>query len=77
MKKEKKESLHEKQKNIAILYRNKKLLKVNVLILSAGLALTYLGKGAIGEPILWLGIIIFGYTTVTNIMARKAIREQK
>lgn len=75
MNQDKKQELHQKQKNIAILHRNKKLLRINVLILSIGLALSYIGKEAIGEPILWLGIIIFAYTTYTNITARRMLKQ--
>ena len=75
MKKEKKETLQEQQKHLAVLHRNKKLLKINVVILSVGLALSYLGQETIGEPILWLGIIIFGYTLVTNYAARSALKK--
>lgn len=75
MKKEKQQALQEKQRNIAILYRNRKLLKINVLILSIGLALSYLGNEGIGQPLLWLGIIIFVYTLVTNYTARAALKK--
>jgi hypothetical protein len=74
MKTEKKELIQERQKHIAILYRNRKLLRMNLLILSAGLALSYL-EYEIGEPLLWLGIIIFGYTLVTNYTARSALKK--
>ncbi|MDW7731281.1 MAG: hypothetical protein SCH66_02500 [Methanolobus sp.] len=75
MKKEKRETLQEQHRNLAILHRNKKLLKINLIILSAGLALSYLGKEGIGEPMLWLGILIFTYTFVSNYMARSALKK--
>ncbi|MDI3539306.1 MAG: hypothetical protein PWQ52_429 [Methanolobus sp.] len=76
MKKEKQQALQEKQRNIAILYRNRKLLKINVIILSLGLALSYFEDyRGIGEPLLWLGIIIFVYTLVSNYMARAALKK--
>lgn len=74
MNQDKKQDLYEKQKCMAILHRNKQMLRVNVLILSIGLALSYIGKEVIGEPILWLGIIIFAYTTYSNITTRKKLR---
>ena len=74
MNQDKKQELHQKQKSIAILRRNKKLLRTDILILSIGLALSYIGKEVIGEPILWLGVIIFAYTTYTNITARKMLK---
>ncbi|MDY0386471.1 MAG: hypothetical protein RBT65_04940 [Methanolobus sp.] len=75
MNKEKKYEMNEKQKYIGIILRNRKLLKINVLILSIGLGLAILGYENIGEPIIWLGIIIFGYTTVTGFMARKQLKK--
>ncbi|MDP2218236.1 MAG: hypothetical protein Q8J68_13235 [Methanolobus sp.] len=79
MKTEKKQVMQEKQKNIAILYRNRKLIRINLLILSSGLALSYLEyeimEYEIGEPLLWLGIIIFVYTLVTNYIARSALKK--
>ncbi|WP_319507967.1 hypothetical protein [uncultured Methanolobus sp.] len=75
MNKEKKHIVHEKQKYISIIYRNRKLLKVNVLILSIGLALSYLGYEDMGEPIIWLGIIIFGYAALSSYMAKKQLKQ--
>lgn len=75
MKIEKKQALQEQQRNIAILHRNRKLLKINLIILSLGLALSYLGREEIGEPLLWLGIIIFVYTLATNYIARSALKK--
>jgi len=75
MKKEKKETLQEQHKNLAVLHRNKKLLKINVIILSLGLVLSYFGQEEIGEPMLWLGIIIFVYTLVSNYIARSALKK--
>jgi hypothetical protein len=75
MKTEKKQSMQEKQRHIAVLYRNRKLLKINLLILSAGLALSYLGREGIGEPLLLVGIIVFGYTLATNYIARSALKK--
>jgi hypothetical protein len=74
MKTEKKQLIQEKQKHIAILYRNRKLLRINLLILSAGLALSYF-EHKIGEPLLWLGITIFVYTLITNYNARSALKK--
>lgn len=72
---EKKELMKERQKHIATLYRNKALLKINVLILSFGLALSYIGKEVIGKPLLWAGIGIFIYTMVSNYTARAALKK--
>ncbi len=75
MKKAKKNIMSKRQRYITIINRNRQLLKVNILILSIGLALSYLDY-VIGEPILWLGIIIFVYTTVSTFMARSQLKKQ-
>ncbi|WP_406657039.1 hypothetical protein V7O62_00410 [Methanolobus sp. ZRKC2] len=77
MSKEKMEAIREQQKHLAVLHRNKKLLKINVIILSVGLALSFIGRESIGEPVLWLGIIIFVYTFITNYNARSALKKLK
>ncbi|WP_321428843.1 hypothetical protein [uncultured Methanolobus sp.] len=77
MNKEKKSQIQNRQKNIAILKRNKGLLKVNILILGAGLSFIYFGKGNIGDPLIWLGVIIFAYTTITGMIARQQMKSQK
>ncbi|MCC7575388.1 MAG: hypothetical protein KK926_00965 [Methanomethylovorans sp.] len=77
MKAYKKDQLHAKQRYIAILKTNKKLARINVLILSAGLALSYLGKDNIGNPLLWMGIIIFIYTISSNLIARRSLKKLK
>lgn len=77
MNKDKKNIVHERQKSIAILKRNRGMLRINVLILSAGLALTYFGKENIGDPLIWLGVIIFAYTTFTGIIARRQLKSSE
>lgn len=66
--------ISERQKNIGIIHRNRQLLKINILILSVALALSLLGYKEIGDPILWLGIIIFGYATITSFIAKKQLK---
>jgi hypothetical protein len=75
MNSDKKQEFHQKQRNIAILHRNKKMLRIDVLVLSIGLALSYMGQEMIGEPILWLGVIIFAYTTYSNITTRRFLKQ--
>ncbi|WP_340818557.1 hypothetical protein [Methanolobus sp. WCC4] len=74
MNKNKKQIVYEREKHVSVLRRNRQLHKVNILILSIGLALSYIGYEGIGEPILWLGIITFAYTTVTSFNARKQLK---
>lgn len=77
MKGYKKDQLHAKQRYIAILKTNKQLTRINVIILSIGLALSYLGKNAIGAPLLWTGIIVFIYTMSSNLIARRSLKKLK
>lgn len=77
MKDYKKDQLQEKQRYIAILKTNKRFTRFNVIILSLGLALSYMGKDTIGNPLLWLGIIIFIYTISSSIMARRSLKKLK
>lgn len=75
MKQKKREHMLERQKHMVTLYRNRRLLKINVLILSFGLALSYIGKDVIGKPLLWAGIGIFIYTMVSNYTAKVALKK--
>ena len=73
MKADKKENMIERQKYIAILVRNRKLTKINLIILGSGLLLT-LGEVKIGGIIVWVGIVIFVFTLFSNIAAKKMLR---
>ena len=77
MKGYKKDKLKSKQRYIAILKTNKQLARINVIILSIGLVLSYLGKDTVGIPLLWTGIIIFLYTISSNFMARRSLKNLK
>jgi hypothetical protein len=75
LKTEKKENILARQKYIAIMERNRRINKVNIFILTAGLLLTLVGYREIGDQILWLGIIIFVYLMVSNLIARTQMRK--
>jgi len=74
MKPEKKENMIERQKYIAILTRNRKLTKINLIILGSGLLLTLGGFEDVGGIIVWVGIVIFVFTLFSNIAAKKMLR---
>ncbi len=74
MKPEKKENLTKRQKYIAILTRNRKLTKINLIILGGGLVLTLAGFEEIGSLIVWVGIVIFIFTLFSNLTAKKMLR---
>ncbi|ETA69164.1 hypothetical protein V7O61_06065 [Methanolobus sp. WCC1] len=77
MNQEKKSYMKNRQRNIAILKRNRSLLKVTIVILAAGLSLSYLDRTNIGEPLIWLGVIIFVYAFFTGMIARLQLKSEK
>ena len=74
MKADKKENLTERQKYIAILVRNRKLTKINLIILGSGLLLTLGGFEDVGSIIVWVGIVIFVFTLFSNLAAKRMLR---
>ena len=77
LKQEKKDNMVAKQKYLVIVKRNKKINKVNIVILAVGLLLTFIDYKDIGNQIIWLGIIIFVYTFGSNFIARTGMRKLK
>ena len=77
LKQEIKDNMVAKQKYLAIVRRNKKINKVNIVILAVGLLLTFTNYNVIGNQVIWLGVIIFVYTFGSNIIARTGIRKVK
>ncbi len=75
MKQEIKDNLAAKQRYLAIVRRNKKINKVNIVILAVGLLLTFTDYNEIGNQIIWLGVIIFVYTFGSNFIARAGLRK--
>ncbi|MBC2698979.1 MAG: hypothetical protein HF976_14610 [ANME-2 cluster archaeon] len=74
MKADKKENMIERQKYIAILTRNRKLTKINLIILGSGLLLTLAHFEEIGSMIVWVGIVIFVFTLFSNLTAKRILR---
>jgi len=77
LKQEKKDNMVAKQRSLVIVKRNKKINKVNIVILAVGLLLTFTDYDMIGNQIIWLGIIIFVYTFGSNFIARARTRKSK
>ena len=69
---EKKERIIKKQKFLAILARNRKINKINIFILGAGLLFMLIGQNVVGNIIIWPGVAIFIYTLLSNTIARRA-----
>ncbi|MDO9518537.1 MAG: hypothetical protein Q7J10_10905 [Methanosarcinaceae archaeon] len=77
MKQDKKDNMVAKQRAAVILRRNKKISNANIVILAVGLILTFTTYEVIGRQIVWLGIITFVYTLVSNFIARSGARQKK
>ena len=65
-----------KQRAAVILKRNKKISNANIVILAVGLILSFTDYEVIGRQIIWLGIITFVYTLVSNFIARAGARQK-
>jgi len=74
MKADKKENMIERQKYIAILVRNRKLTKINLIILGSGLLLTLARFEEVGSIIVWVCIVIFVFTLFSNLAAKRMLR---
>ena len=77
LKQEKKDNMVAKQRAAVILKRNKKISNANIVILAVGLILSFTDYEVIGRQIIWLGIITFVYTLVSNFIARAGARQKK
>ena len=75
MKQEKKDNMVARQRAAAILKRNKKISNANIVILAVGLVLTFTAYDEIGRQIIWLGVMTFVYTLVSNYIAKAGARQ--
>lgn len=75
MKSEKKDQITNEQQYKATVNRNRKISRVNIFILGAGLVLTLLDQIVIGTVLIYMGIIIFLFTLITNILGWLKVRK--
>jgi hypothetical protein len=75
MKSEKKDQITNEQQYKATVNRNRKISRVNIFILGAGLVLTLLDQIMIGTVLIYMGIIIFLFTLITNILGWLKVRK--
>ncbi|KGK99592.1 hypothetical protein LI82_02295 [Methanococcoides methylutens] len=80
MKAEKKEYNVARQEYLEITRRNRKIAKIDMLILGTGLLLKYAdqagiyaGGAEIGKHFMWLGFIIIVYVFGSNMMAKSEL----
>ncbi|MCD4846112.1 MAG: hypothetical protein K8R25_16670 [Methanosarcinales archaeon] len=75
MKTEKRDQLTDEQQYKAVLNRNRKISRVNIFILGAGLILSLLDQMVIGTVLIYIGIAIFIFTLTTNILMWLKVRK--
>ena len=75
MKTEKRDQLTDEQQYKAVLNRNRKISRVNIFILGAGLILSLLNQMVIGTVLIYMGIGIFLFTLTTNILMWLKVRK--
>ncbi|MDD3042703.1 MAG: hypothetical protein PHV51_11460 [Methanosarcinaceae archaeon] len=74
MKAEKKENLEKMRVYKQILEKNKKVNRLNIFVLIAGLALSAL-ELKIGDYLLWAGVFVFITTIFSSLFARGSMRK--
>jgi len=74
---EKKENLAKMQTYKKMVNQNKKINKINLVVLAAGLLLTILGMEKVGSYLLWIGIFVLFVTTISSILASGSLRKQR
>jgi uncharacterized ion transporter superfamily protein YfcC len=77
VKAEKKENMVKKRAYKKVADKNKRLNKLNLVVLGAGLLLTVLGMETIGYYILLIGLFVFFTTTVLGLFASGSLRKQR
>ena len=77
LKAEKKESMQKMRAYKKVRGQNKKLNKIYLVALAAGLLLTLLGMKEIGGYIMWTAIFVFILTGLLSILASGSLRRQR
>ena len=74
LKAEKKENLLRMRAYKKVMDKNKKVNKINLVVLAAGLLLTFLGMEKVGSYLLWVGIFVLLITAISGILASGSLR---
>jgi len=72
LKSEKKERMIRNQKYRNIRTRNKKINRINLMILAIGLLLLFLGQDILASVLIWAGVAIGMYTILSSIFAHRS-----
>lgn len=74
---EKKENLEKKRAYKKVVDQNKKINKINLVVLAVGLFLTVLGMEKAGSYLIWVGIFVLFITSISSILASGSLRRQR
>ena len=74
MKAEKKKNLEKVQAYNKVVSQNKRINKINLVVLVAGLLLTVLGMENAGSYLLWTGMFVLLITAISGILASGFLR---
>lgn len=77
MKAEKKENLVRMRAYKKAADKNKRVNKINLVVLAAGLLLTILGMERAGSYLLWTGMFVLFITAISGILASGSLRRQR
>jgi len=77
LKAEKKENLVKMRAYKKVADQNKRVNKINLLVLAAGLLLTLLGMEKVGSYFLWTGMFVLFITAISGIIASGSLRRQR
>lgn len=77
LKAEKKENMEKARAYKKVMGKNKKINKINFVVLAAGLLFTVLGMEEIGNYLLWTGMFVLFVTALSGIFASGSLRRQR
>ncbi len=77
MKAEKKDNMVKMRAYKKVINQNKRINKINLVILAAGLLLMVLGVEKVGNYLLWVGMFVFFITALSGIFASGSFRKQR
>jgi hypothetical protein len=74
---DKKENLVKMQAYKKVVDQNKKINKINLVVLAAGLLLTVLGMEKAGSYLILIGVFVFFVTAISGILASGSLRRHR
>lgn len=77
MKAEKKENLVRMRAYKKVADQNKRVNKINLVVLATGLLLTILGMEKAGSYLLWTGMFVLFVTAISGIIASGSLRRHR